>query len=234
MDNNTIIKNYRKIKDMRDDERPRERLINHGASSLTDSELLAIIIRDGITGYSAIDISRDLLDKYNNLSQLSSCDFSEFKTLKGIGPAKAIALSAVFEIARRIHTQSFDEFKYYANPENIAKHYIPKLKGVKNEIFRVLLLNSASKIFREVVVSQGTLNSSLVHPREVFKTAISESAASIVLLHNHPSGNTIPSKEDLHITRQIKEAGDIINIKVLDHIIIGENNYYSFAETGLL
>jgi DNA repair protein RadC len=225
---------YRKIKDLRDDERPRERLLSNGASSLSDAELLAIVIRDGVKGYSALDISRDLIEKYNGLNQLASCDFSEFKFFKGIGPARSITLSAVFELGRRIQATPLDNLKFVSNPADVANHYISKLKGINNEIFRVLLINSASKIFREVIISQGILNASIVHPREVFKTAITENAASIILLHNHPSGNTTPSKEDLHITRQIKEAGDIINIKVLDHIIIGFNNYYSFAEAGLI
>lgn len=226
--------NHKSIKEWREDERPRERLIKHGASSLSDAELLAIIIRSGSKGNSAIDIGRHMIERYSNLTGLVSCDFSEFKNFKGLGPAKAVTLAAAFEIGRRFLAEPYEHKNRISQPEDIAKFYIPRLRGEKTEFFRTLLLNSSNHIFRELVISQGTLNASIVHPREVFKTAISESAASIILLHNHPSGNPEPSKEDIQITRQLVSAGDIIGIKVYDHIIIAGEKYRSFLQMGLL
>lgn len=226
--------NHRTIKELSEDDRPRERLIKFGASNLSDSELLAIIIRSGSKGYSAIDISRDLIEKYSSLSNLSSCDFSEFKKLKGLGETKAVTLAATFEIGKRIQSEPFELLAKIKNPQDIANYYIPKLRSEKVETFRTLLLNSSNKIFREIIITQGLLNASLVHPREVFKTAISESAANIILLHNHPSGNPEPSKEDVHITKQLVDAGKIIGIGIYDHIIVAGNSYRSFAEMGLL
>ncbi|MFH1049886.1 MAG: DNA repair protein RadC [bacterium] len=226
--------NYKSIKELNEDDRPRERLKKLGSGALSDSELIAILIRSGSKGYSAIDIARDLVLKYSGLANIASCDFSEFKKYKGLGETKAITLAAAFELGRRCQSEPFEPFKRIQSPGDIANFYIPRLRAEKAETFRTLLLNSSNHIFREIIVSQGTLNASLVHPREVFKTAISESAASIILLHNHPSGNPEPSKEDIHITRQLIESGNIIGIKVYDHIIVAGNHYRSFAEMGLM
>ena len=223
-----------KIKDLRNDERPRERMMAKGASSLSDAELLAIIIRDGTKGYSALDISRDILKEYSSIKNIASYDYSTFKQFKGMGPAKAITLAAAFEIGKRINIKADDPLKKIKSPRDIAEYFIPILQGLKTEKFIVLLLNSSNSIFREIEISNGILNASLIHPREVFKIAISESAASIILLHNHPSGNIEASKEDIHITRQLSEAGKLLDIKVLDHLIIAGDSYSSFVEMGLL
>ncbi len=225
---------YKSIKELSEDDRPRERLKKHGAKTLSDSDLLAILIRTGSKGYSAIDVAKDLVLDYSGLTALASCDFNEFKNFKGLGEAKAITLAAALELGKRLQSEPFEPFKRIQKPKDIANYYIPQLSGERTEAFRILLLNSSNNIFRERTISQGILNASLVHPREVFKPAISESAASIILLHNHPSGNPEPSKEDIQITRQIVEAGNIIGIKVIDHIIIAGNQYRSFAEMGLL
>jgi len=215
---NNNIPPKKSIKELNEDDRPRERLKKYGAAYLSDSELLAILIRNGTKGYSAIDIARDLISEFKNLANLFSCDYSVFKKFNGLGDTKAITLAAAFELVKRIKAQPFEKNNKIQKPEDIANYYIPRLKGINNEIFRVLLLNSSNKIFREIIISQGTLNASIVHPREVFKIAISESAASIILLHNHPSGNPEPSKEDIIITRQIIDSGEIIGIKVLDYL----------------
>jgi len=229
-----VENNYKNIKSLNEDDRPREKLRMHGAGALSDSELLAILIMSGSKGYSAIDVAVDLIKKYNGFSNLASYDYSEFKKFKGLGEVKAITLAAAFEIGRRCQAEPLKPLKRINKPADIANHFIPKLRDEKTETFRILLMNSSNKIFREVVVSQGILNASLVHPREVFKIAISESAASIILLHNHPSANPEPSQEDLNITRQLVEAGEIIGIKVYDHIIIAGSEYRSFAEMGLI
>jgi len=225
---------HRSIKELSEDDRPRERLKKFGVSNLSDSELLAVLIRSGTKGYSAIEVARDMISKHSTLSNIASSDFSEFKRFKGLGETKAITLAAAFEIGKRLQSEPFELKEKVQKPQDIANYYIPILRNEKAEVFRTLLLNSANKIFRNIEISRGILNASLVHPREVFKIAISESAASIILLHNHPSGNPEPSKEDIHITRQLVDSGKVIGISIYDHIIIAGNKYCSFAEMGLL
>ncbi len=225
---------FKSIKEWREDDRPREKLKLHGASTLSDAELLAILIRTGTKGYSAIDAARSLLVSHENLTNLSACDYSEFKKIKGLGDTKAITLAATFEIGKRIETGPAKALNKIAQPEDIAKIYIPKYRGERKEIFKVLLLNTANRVFREVNATEGILNASIVHPREVFRLAITESAASVILMHNHPSGNPDPSEEDKQITRQLVEASKIIEIKVLDHIIIAGDKFTSFAKEGLM
>jgi DNA repair protein RadC len=206
----------------------------HGAKALSDSELLAIFIGGGTRGLSAIDLAKILLDKFENITELAKCDISMLKQVKGIGDAKAVTIAAAFELSKRIKVSPFHKRKIIRSPEEIADYYIPKFLDVQKELFYILLLNSANQIFREHVVSEGLLNSSLVHPREVFKKAISESANSIILMHNHPSGNPNPSQSDLQITKQLKEAGKIIGINVLDHLIIAGDKYYSFMQNDMM
>ncbi|MBI5325653.1 MAG: DNA repair protein RadC [Ignavibacteriae bacterium] len=234
IDNTATKITYKSIRNWKEDERPRERLIRHGGVSLSDAELLAILISSGTKGYSAIDVSRELLDKYTSITNIVSCDLSELKKIKGVGSAKAVTLSAAFEIAKRIKAEPYSSRKIFRTPEDVAQYYIPRFHGERVETFLTLLLNSSNQIFREEEVAKGTLNSSIVHPREVFRFAITESAAGIILIHNHPSGNSEPSKEDILITKQLVEAGKIIDIKVLDHIIIAGDTFSSFAQKGLI
>lgn len=226
--------NYKAIRDWRKDERPRERMYLHGAETLSDAEILAILIRSGTKNFSAIDIAKALLERFGTLERLANSDISEIKQIKGMGFTKSITLSAAFEISKRLKSRPFDLKGVINSPTDVANYYIERLMGLNVEIFRVILLSSSNTIIREVIISSGTLNASIVHPREVFRLAITESCASIILLHNHPSGNVEPSKEDIKITKQLVEAGKIIDIKVLDHIIIGGNRYSSFVQLGLL
>ncbi len=230
----TSKEHYRSIRYWKEDERPRERLQRHGSHSLSDAELLAILISSGTKGFSALDAARKMLDDYFSLTNLSACDLSEIKKVKGLGLAKATKLAAAFELAKRIKAEPFSPKKIFRGPEDVAGYYITRFFGERVEIFKILLLSSANQIIREAEISKGTLNSSVVHPREVFRLAITESAAAIILIHNHPSGNSEPSKEDILITKQITEAGKIIDIKVLDHIIIAGDSFTSFAQKGLL
>ncbi len=224
---------YKSIRDWREDERPRERLMLHGASSLSDAELLAILIGHGTRRFSALDAAKALIDRFESLNGLLSADFSALKSIKGIGDAKAVTLVAAFELSRRIQAEPFNLKKPVKTPEDAARYFIPKFRGITHELFYTLLLNSSNQVFREILVSKGSLNASVVHPREVFRTAITESAASVILMHNHPSGNTEPSGEDLKITKILKEAGEILGIKVLDHIIIAGSGFTSFVQRGL-
>lgn len=225
---------YRSIKEWRSDDRPRERLMLHGAHTLSDTELLAILIRSGTKGFSALDAAKELLNRHETLTKLASCDISEFRSVKGLGDTKAITLAATFEIGKRIESSTVKKRKKISEPKDIADLYIPKFRGARKETFKVLLLNSANVIFREVSASEGILNASIVHPREVFRLAITESAASVILMHNHPSGNPKPSEDDKQITRQLVEASKIIDIKILDHIIIAGEEFTSFAQEGLM
>lgn len=233
MNKNNYLDNqpkHRSIKEWRPDEQPREKMMLHGAKALSDSELLAIFIGSGPKGTSAIELAKQLLDKYENITEIAKCDLSQLKQVKGIGDAKAVTIAAAFELTKRIKISPFHKRKVFRSPEEIAEYYIPRFVGVQKEFFYVLLLNTANQIFREIVVSEGLLNSSLVHPREVFQKAISESANSIILMHNHPSGNPTPSGSDIKITQQLAKAGQIIDIRVLDHIIIAGEQYYSFVQ----
>ncbi len=228
---------HRKITDWPEDDRPREKLLQHGADTLTDAELLAILIRTGTRQFTAVDIGKELMRRYEKLSRLTQQSVAALvnANIPGLQKAKLISLVAAFELGKRIGEQLKRETKIRLDaPETVAEHYIPLLRDEKQENFIVLLLDTANQLLREVKVTKGILNSSLVHPREVFKPAISESAAGIILLHNHPSGNPDPSAEDLQITRQLVEAGKIIGITVHDHLIIAGTSYTSFAERGLL
>lgn len=223
------------IKEWKEDDRPREKMMTKGADSLSDSEILAIIINNGTRGKSAIDLSKELLNlAENDISRLVNLDYATIQTIKGIGPAKAVSIAASLELAKRFKIRSFGDMKVYRSPEEIAQFFIPEFHGFRTEVFFALLLNSSNQIIKRVNISTGSLNSSIVHPREVFRSAIVESAASIIVLHNHPSGNPNPSNEDKEITRNLVEVGNIMKIKVLDHLIIAGNTFYSFAREGLI
>jgi len=206
-----------------------------GAENLTDAELLAILLRTGTKGKSVIQIAQDLILANSNLAVLATKSLPALTKVSGIKKDKAAALLAAFEISRRILHQKkwFDETKINT-PDKIAEIFIPLLKDEQKEKFLVVCLNSSNKIIKYEVISVGSLNASIVHPREVFKTAIENSAASILLIHNHPSGNPEPSKEDITITKKLVESGTIIGITVVDHIILAGNKYLSFIEKGLI
>ncbi len=215
-------------------ERPREKLLSRGTSALSEAELLAILLRTGAGGVTAVDLAKALLVEHGSLERLATRSIQELRRYRGVGETKAITVLAAFELGRRLASGRMDEKIQVQSPEDVVRIYQPLLRDRRQEIFKVLLLDSANHLLRDVEVSSGILNSALVHPREVFRTAISEPAASVILLHNHPSGNPEPSSEDLQITHQLVEAGRIIGIPVHDHIIVAEDRYTSFAERGIL
>lgn len=215
-------------------ERPREKLMAHGASSLSDAELLAILINTGAGKITAVDVAKRLLIEYRSLDRLASRSIQELRQFKGLGNAKSVSLIAAFELGRRAASSRHLLRPQISSPEDIVRCYQPLMKDLKQEQFRVILLDSANHLLADQIITTGILNSSLVHPREVFRRAISEPAASIILLHNHPSGNPEPSSEDIQITRQLVEASRIIGIPVHDHIILALDSFTSFAERGLL
>jgi DNA repair protein RadC len=215
-------------------ERPRERLLQHGPQPLTEAELLGILLGKGTRKKTAIDLARELLDQYESLEKLFSRSPSELMKVKGIGSAKAATLSAAFELVRRIQSQRNIPKGSFKRSSEVANHYLPLMRDLRKEVFKILLLNRANRLIKEVTISEGTLEASLVHPRDVFHEALLELAAGVILIHNHPSGNPSPSEEDLRITKQLVEAGRLLGIKVYDHIILAGESYRSLADDGLL
>lgn len=224
-----------KVKDLPLDDRPREKLILRGAQSLSDAELLAILLRTGTKGRSVINLAYDLINKSGNLAVLSGKTHSSLKQLNGIGKDKAACLVAAFEISRRIQYQAkwFSD-KKISSPADIADMFIPMLRDELKENFLLVCLNSANRVIKFEKISTGNLNSSIVHPREIFKAAVENSSAGIILIHNHPSGNPEPSSEDIAVTKKMVEAGKILDIPVYDHLIIAGNNFTSFVERRLI
>ncbi len=215
-------------------ERPRERLLLDGAEHLTEAELLGILLGKGTNKKTAIDVARELLDRFESVQKLFSRSPSELMKIKGIGSAKAATLSAAFELVRRVQSGGETHRPTLKRSADVAKHYLPLLRDLRKEIFKVLLLNRANRLIKEVTISEGTLDASIVHPRDVFREALLEPAAGVILIHNHPSGNPNPSEEDIRITKQLVEAGRILGIKVYDHIILAGESHRSFADEGLL
>jgi DNA repair protein RadC len=215
-------------------ERPRERLLQQGPQHLTEAELLGILLGKGTRKKTAIDIARELLDRYESLPKLFSRSPSELTTVKGIGSAKAAILSAAFELVRRIQSRKETSKPTFKRSSDVADQYLPLMRDLRKEVFKVLLLNRANRLIKEVFISEGTLDASIVHPRDVFREALLEPAAGIILIHNHPSGNPSPSEEDLRITKQLIEAGRLLGIKVYDHIILAGESYRSLVDEGLL
>ncbi|HUL23321.1 MAG TPA: DNA repair protein RadC [Thermodesulfobacteriota bacterium] len=217
-----------------ENERPRERLLQHGPQPLGEAELLGILLGKGTRKKTAIDLARELLDQYGSLQRLFSRSPSELMQVKGIGSAKAATLSAAFELVRRIQSQRDASGGPFKRSSDVANHYLPLMRDLRKEVFKILLLNRANRLIRDVTVSEGTLEASIVHPRDVFREAILEPASGIILIHNHPSGNPAPSEEDLRITKQLAEAGRLLGIKVYDHIILAGESYRSLADEGLI
>lgn len=216
-------------------ERPRERLVEVGASALSVRELIAILIGSGTLGRSAVSVAGDLLAEADgSLRRLAASSPGELMRVRGIGRAVAARLAAALELGRRLAREEPEERVRVRGPADVFHRCAPALRDLKQEEFRVLLLNTQHAIMREVVVTRGILDASVVHPREVFKTAVIESAAAIILVHNHPSGDPLPSLEDRDVTRQLVEAGRVLGIPVLDHVVVGDGRYVSFVESGLM
>lgn len=227
-----------RIKDLPSAERPRERLAEQGADALKNSELIAILLRTGIKGCSAIQVAEQLLHKFETLDNLSRASIEDLRKSKGIGRDKAIALKSAFTLARRMASEIRQESQTLDTPERIADLLRESNRAYEVESFQVVLLNTRRKLIRVERISQGTLDTILVHPRDVFKSAIAANAAAIVLAHNHPSGDPTPSEADIKVTRDLIRAGQLLKIEVLDHVIIGRatpdrpKDYVSLRELG--
>jgi len=221
------------IKQWPEAERPRERLVREGSGSVSNAELLAILLRTGSRGRTALDLARNLVVRSGSFRQLSKWTFEDFVGA-GIGPARAAVLTAAFELARRSLTREESSSPFLKCPEDVLRWCGPKLRDLPHEEFWALLLSSSNQLVHEVRVTKGTLNSSLVHPRECFTDALKLRCASVIFVHNHPSGNPEPSEEDRVITKQLVDAGKILGIPVHDHLIIAGGQCTSFAERGML
>ncbi|WP_026585372.1 RadC family protein [Bacillus sp. J33] len=222
------------IKDFPQDERPRERFVQSGPQSLSNHELIAILLRTGTKDESVLQLANRLLTQFEGLRLLKDASLDEITAIKGIGTAKAIQLLAAAEIGRRISNLTYEDRYIIRSPEDGANYVMNDMRFLSQEHFVCLYLNTKNQVLHKQTIFIGSLNASIVHPREVFKEAFRRSAASIICIHNHPSGDPTPSREDIEVTKRLAESGRIIGIDVLDHLIIGENKFVSLKEKGYL
>ncbi|MEB8124782.1 MULTISPECIES: RadC family protein [Staphylococcus] len=220
------------IKDLADYQKPRERLLNHGASQLSHAELLAILINTGRKGSSSIDIANELLKTVDSLKELKSLSINDLNKIKGVGLYKALILKAAFELGERMHSRTVEDKIQITRPQDVAEFMMGKMEHLTQEKFVVLFLNSKNVVIKQKEIFKGTLNSSIVHPREIFSEAVKHASNAIVLLHNHPSGDVTPSGEDIKTTERLRACGEMLGIDVLDHLIIGDHDYLSMVEAG--
>ena len=222
-----------KIKDIPEGERPKEKLFKYGADILTNSELLALILRTGTRKENVIQLSSRLLSELEGLDGILDADADEIMAIKGIKHTKASQILALAELFKRFRTlKACSKDVKVTSPKDVANVVMGEMMNLEQEVLKVILLSTKNIIIGTKDVFKGSLNSSIVHPREIFKQAIKRNSASIIICHNHPSGDPTPSKEDINVTLRIKECGKIIGIELLDHIIIGKNKFVSFKETG--
>ena len=227
----------KRIKELNTEERPYEKCERFGPENLTDSELLAVLLRTGTRGENCLELAKRLLysDHFQGgLLGIRRWSYEQLTRIKGIGKVKAIQILCLCELARRLSKASAGPELKFDTPETIARYYMEDLRHQKQEAMKLLLLNTKSRLIGESDISRGTVNASVISPRELFVEALQKDAVSIILLHNHPSGDPAPSREDILITRRVHEAGMMICVELLDHIIIGDNRYSSMREDGIL
>ncbi|HBC91770.1 MAG TPA: hypothetical protein DCZ10_02395 [Pelotomaculum sp.] len=222
------------LKELPEDIRPRERLLKEGVEVLSDIELLAILLATGSREATALELASLVISRFHSLRLLEDATVEELSGVKGVGLAKACTIKASLELARRLSLLTDQPRPVITSPDDAAGLVMEEMRRLDREHFRALLLNTRNQVIGVDKVSVGTLNCSTVHPRELFRNAIKRSAASIILVHNHPSGDPAPSREDLDITSRLREVGKIVGIDVLDHIIIGDNRFTSFKAKGLI
>ncbi|MDO4599255.1 MAG: DNA repair protein RadC [[Ruminococcus] gnavus] len=225
------------MREMACEERPYERCEQFGANNLTDCELLAVLLRTGTRGENALQLAEKILHpvfSQKGVLNLHQWTYEQLRQIKGIGKVKAIQILCLSELSRRLAKATAQEGLNFSNPASIARYYMEDLRHANQEQMKLLLLNTKSRLIGETDISKGTVNAAVISPRELFVEALQKNAVSIVLLHNHPSGDPTPSKEDVLITRRIQEAGLLIGVELLDHIVIGDNCYVSLREKGLI
>ncbi len=223
------------IKDWAEDDKPREKLLHKGPASLSNAELIAILIGSGNLEESAVGLSKRIMNELNdNLAELSRLTISDLQRYKGIGEAKAVTIAAALELGRRRSTTVLNEKAQLKDSKTAFILLQKELGDLNYENFCIILLNRANKVLKTVKISDGGLTGTVVDPRKVFKIALDNNATSIILGHNHPSGQLTPSDADIQLTKKLKQAGDTLDLPVLDHIIVGDGNYYSFADEGIM
>jgi DNA repair protein RadC len=221
------------IKDWPRADRPREKLLDLGASVLSSAELLAVLLRTGTEGESALEQARAVLEACGgHLRLLAGAGLGDLCRIRGVGPAKAAQILALVEIAKRFGEEEFAPGTAFRGSYDVYAHFRERLAGERHEQFYAVLLDNKNRKIKDVRVSQGSLTASIVHPREVYLPVIRESAAAVIFVHNHPSGDPTPSKEDLEITRRLREVGELVGVRVLDHVVIGRGRYVSFVDDG--
>ncbi len=222
------------LRDVPQEERPRERMQQFGAQALSNAELLAILLRTGTIAESAVKLAQKVLIEAGSLRNIVDMNMEQLKTIKGIGTAKALQLQASIELGRRLARTSMSDTITIRSPQDVSTYLMEDLRYLQKEHFVCLFLNTKNHVIGQETLSMGSLNASIVHPREVFRAAIKRSSASIICVHNHPSGDPTPSPEDIQMTARLVEAGQIIGIEVLDHIILGDQNFISLKEKGFM
>ncbi|WP_179295575.1 RadC family protein [Bacillus sp. FJAT-45350] len=222
------------IRDVPQSERPRERMVNEGPKFLTNQELLAILLRSGTKQESVLTLAQRLLQQFDGLYLLKDATLEELQQIKGIGLAKAIEIRAALELGRRISTLQIEDRYTIRSPEDVSRYVMEDMRFLTQEHFVCLYLNTKNHVLHKETIFVGSLNASIVHPREVFKEAFRRSAASIICLHNHPSGDPSPSSEDIEVTKRLRESGKILGIELLDHVIIGDRKFISLKEYGAI
>ena len=218
------------------EDRPREKLLERGAEHLTETELLAILLGTGSAGehQNALDHARMLMVKFGGLSGIDDASVAELTDLKGLGAAKAARLKACLELGRRREDLQWEAGQLLSSPEEVYRHFRPRCVNAKRESFYVVLLTNRNRKIRDVKISEGSLTASVVHPREVFNPVIRESAAGVIFVHNHPSGDPSPSREDVDITHRLRQVGEVLGVRVHDHVVVGHDRFFSFNREGLL
>jgi len=227
-----------KIRELPEEDRPREKLLKHGADGLTNRELIAILLRTGVPGKNAVEVGGEILEKYKNLSGLSRISARELKNIRGVGLAKAVQLAAAFKLADRMAKEKLVRQKI-DSPELVNEFFGAEMRALQKESLRVILLDTRYRLIDTQEISLGSVNESIAHPRDVFRPAVIASAYAVIVVHNHPSGDASPSQTDHSLTRRLAEAAELLQIRLLDHIIIGEPldsrpGYFSFKEAGVL
>lgn len=222
------------IKELPSDERPRERLVKYGADALSNAELLAIILRVGTPEYSAIGLAEHMLGRFNGIRGIASASVEELSSIKGLGTAKSAQIKAMVELGKRLAATALDPRSAIRNPQDVVDCVMPFLRDEPQENFMAIFLNTKNEILKTRIITTGTLDSSLITPRELFREAMSMNSAAVIVAHNHPSGDPTPSREDIAITKRLCQAGEMVGIEVLDHLIIGDGRSLSLKERGMM
>ncbi|MBW2713405.1 MAG: DNA repair protein RadC [Deltaproteobacteria bacterium] len=213
---------------------PRQRLLRLGPRALSDAELLALLFRTGSGEIDALDLARQVLSDLGGMGSLAKMAGRELLSIRGVGPAKSASLLAALELGRRLAARTLHPGDPVRGPADVARHFFPRLRHAPQESFYILLLDGRHRVLSERLVSRGTLTASLVHPREVFRPAVRDASAAMILVHNHPSGDPTPSPEDREVTKRLERAGELMGIPVLDHVVVAEQGFVSLRELGIL